>query len=394
MTSFLGGSPPSSARERKAVFPLKNLLFLHSASSDTPFENATWGARSCCSATAKGLLSSLPMNPRRSAEKTALICGIGGQDGAYLAAHLLDLGYTVIGTSRDAQASSFHSLKMLGISDRVIIESMSLVDFRSTMQTISQHDPDEIYNLAGQTSVRLSFNQPVETFESIVVGTVNLLEVIRILGKPIRFYNAGSSEMFGDTGDVPASERTVLRPCSPYGIAKATSFWQIAQYRQAYGIRACTGILFNHESPLRPERFVTQTIVAGACSIAAGTQRELVLGNLAVQRDWGWAPEYVVAMQKMLQIEPLEDLVIATGHTSSLEDFVAEVFLTLGLDWRRHVQLDSKLVRPSEILCGLADTKRASERLGWTAQYKMPDVARMMVEARLSQDIRSLRRAA
>ena len=163
--------------------------------------------------------------------KTALICGIGGQDGAYLAAHLLEQGYAVVGTSRDAQANRFESLARLGIRDRVTVESMTLVDFRSTMQAIARHEPDEIYNLAGQTSVGLSFDQPVETFESIIIGTVNLLETIRMLGKPIRLYNAGSSEMFGNTGDRAAGETTVLRPRSPYGIAKATSFWQIAQYR-------------------------------------------------------------------------------------------------------------------------------------------------------------------
>ena len=319
-------------------------------------------------------------------DRTALICGIGGQDGAYLAAHLLDLGYAVVGTSRDAQASSFESLSRLGIRDRVTVESMTLVDFRSTMQAISRHEPDEIYNLAGQTSVGLSFSQPVETFESIVVGTINLLEALRLLERPVRLYNAGSSEMFGNAGDEPASETTVLRPRSPYGIAKATSFWQIAQYREAYRIQAATGILFNHESPLRPERFVTQKIVAAACRIARGEQDSLRLGDLSVNRDWGWAPEYVVAMHRMLQQDDLEDFVIATGVTTSLEDFVAEAFRAVGLDWRRHVIRDPALVRPSEIAWGRADTRRASERLGWTAEYTMPTVVRMMVEARLARD--------
>lgn len=315
--------------------------------------------------------------------KTALICGIGGQDGAYLAAHLLARGYCVVGTSRDAQAGRFEGLRRLGILEHVTLESMAPVDFRSVMDVISRREPDEIYNLAGQSSVSLSFSQPVETFESIVVGVVNLLEAIRILNRRIRLYNAGSSEMFGDTGHGPACEGTVLRPCSPYGIAKATSFWQIAQYRQAYGIEACNGILFNHESPLRPERFVTQKIVAGACRIAAGEASSLALGDLSVQRDWGWAPEYVVAMHRMLQLEQLEDFVIATGMTSSLEDFVTQVFSAVGLDWRKHVVCDPKLTRPSEIAVGRADTTHASQKLGWTARYKMPDVARMMVEARL-----------
>jgi GDPmannose 4,6-dehydratase len=319
---------------------------------------------------------------RIECSKKALICGVGGQDGAYLARHLLSLGYQVIGTSRDAQANRFESLERLGIREQVIVESMSLVDFRSTMHVVARQQPDEIYNLAGQSSVGLSFDQPVETFESIVIGTVNLLESLRMLRHSARLYNAGSSEMFGDTGDQRASESTVLRPCSPYGIAKATAFWQIAQYRQAYGIHACTGILFNHESPLRPERFVTQKIVAGACRIADGKEQRLVLGDLSVQRDWGWAPEYVVAMHRMLQRESVEDFVIATGQTNSLEQFVAQVFAAVGLDWQRYVVRDPRLSRPSEITIGRADPARANMRLGWEARYTMPDVARMMVEAR------------
>ena len=340
-----------------------------------------------------GTMAPLTIQKPVSARK-ALICGMGGQDGSYLAAHLLDLGYTVVGTSRDAQASRFEGLVRLGIRDRVQVESMSLVDFRSTMQVLSRTQPDEVYNLAGQTSVGLSFNQPVETFESIVIGTVNLLEAIRMLGRPIRLYNAGSSEMFGNAGEQPAGETTVLRPCSPYGIAKATSFWQIAQYRQAYTIEACTGILFNHESPLRPERFVTQKIVAGACRVAAGEQDVLSLGDLSVRRDWGWAPEYVVAMHRMLQLDTLEDFVIATGQTTSLEDFVREVFASLGLDWRKHVVRDPALTRPSEILSGQADTSHATAQLGWTARSRMKDVARMMVEARLAAQAPAIRRAA
>jgi GDPmannose 4,6-dehydratase len=230
--------------------------------------------------------------------KTALITGVGGQDGSYLAAHLLAEGYKVVGTSRDAAADRFDGLRALGIRDEITIRSMSLVDFRSMIRVVAEEAPDEIYNLAGQTSVFVSFEQPVETFESIVVGVVNLLEAIRILKAPIRLYNAGSSEMFGNTGITPATEETSINPRSPYGIAKATSFWQVAQYREAYSLHACTGILFNHESPLRPERFVTQKIVAAACRIAAGEQQTLTLGDLTVQRDWGWAPEYVVAMHR------------------------------------------------------------------------------------------------
>lgn len=317
-----------------------------------------------------------------SRTRTALIIGVGGQDGAYLAQHLLSLGYRVVGTSRDAAASRFEGLSTLGIRDRVDVVSMSLVDFRSTMQVVSRVEPDEIYNLAGQTSVGLSFEQPVETFESIIVGTVNLLETIRMLDRPIRLYNAGSSEMFGNTGGAPAHEETILRPRSPYAIAKATSFWQVAQYREAYGIHAATGILFNHESPLRPERFVTQKVVASACRIAVGEQQTLTLGDLSIARDWGWAAEYVVAMQSMLSAAVPEDFVIATGHTASLEEFVAEVFAAVGLDWQQHVEHDPELRRPTEIAWGGGDPAKAADVLGWRATVRMPEVARRMVAAR------------
>jgi len=326
---------------------------------------------------------------------TALILGVGGQDGGYLAQHLLSLGYRVVGTSRDAAASRFDGLQMLGIRDQVDLVSMSLVDFRSTMQVISRVEPDEIYNLAGQTSVGLSFEQPVETFESIIVGTVNLLETIRMLNRPIRLYNAGSSEMFGNTGGEAANEETILRPRSPYAIAKATSFWQVAQYREAYGIHAATGILFNHESPLRPERFVTQKVVAAACRIATGEQQQLTLGDLSIARDWGWAPEYVVAMRRMLAADRPEDFVIATGYTATLEAFVAEVFAAVGLDWWQHVEHDPALRRPTEIDCGRGDPAKAAARLSWRATVRMPEVARRMVAARLANAAHAeVRRAA
>jgi GDPmannose 4,6-dehydratase len=233
--------------------------------------------------------------------KTALICGISGQDGAYLAQLLLSKGYNVCGTSRDAQVSSFSNLVKLGIRDRVKLESVALNDFRSVLQVLTKIQPDEVYNLAGQTSVSLSFEQPVETLESIATGTLNLLESMRFFNKPIKFYNAGSSECFGDTNGEAATESTPFRPRSPYAVAKAAAFWEVANYREAYNLFACSGILFNHESPLRPERFVTQKIVSTACRIAAGSSEKLLLGNIEIERDWGWAPEYVEAMYLMLQ---------------------------------------------------------------------------------------------
>ncbi|HEY9810710.1 MAG TPA: GDP-mannose 4,6-dehydratase [Halomicronema sp.] len=314
--------------------------------------------------------------------KKALICGISGQDGAYLAKLLLNQGYEVIGASRDAQISSFRNLLRLGIRDDIKLVSMSLTDFRSTLQVLSKVQPDEVYNLAGQSSVGLSFDLPVETLESVATGTLNLLEAIRFTGGKIKLYNASSSECFGDTGEQPADEMTPFRPRSPYAVAKATAFWELANYREAYGLFACSGILYNHESPLRPERFVTQKIVASACRIAGGSQEKLRLGNIAVKRDWGWAPEYVEAMYLMLQQETPDDYVIATGESYSLEDFVVQAFNCAGLNWQDHVMIDESLYRPTELAVGRANPAKAKEKLGWEAKYKMPDVVRMMVEAR------------
>ncbi|MGK7947313.1 MAG: GDP-mannose 4,6-dehydratase [Xenococcaceae cyanobacterium] len=313
--------------------------------------------------------------------KKALICGISGQDGSYLAKLLLEKGYIVCGTSRDAQVSSFRNLLRLGIREKVQCESLVPTDFRSVLQVISKVKPDEIYNLAGQTSVGLSFEQPVETLESIATGTLNFLEAIRFIGAPIRFYNAGSSECFGDIGDRPADENTPFRPRSPYAVAKSTAFWQVANYREAYNIFACSGILFNHESPLRPTRFVTQKIIAAAVAIAKGSQDKLHLGNISVKRDWGWAPEYVEAMYLMLQQDRPDDYVIATGKSYSLEEFVIEAFSCLGLNWQDHVVTDNSLLRPTDLAVSKGNPNKAKEKLGWQAKFKMPDVVRMMVEA-------------
>ena len=314
--------------------------------------------------------------------KKALICGISGQDGAYLAQLLLNRGYSVFGTSRDAQISSFQNLIRLGIKEQVKLGSMSLTDFRSVLQILTKVQPDEVYNLAGQTSVGLSFDQPVETLESIATGTLNLLEAIRFLGAKAKLYNAGSSECFGDTGDLAADELTPFRPRSPYAVAKAAAFWEVANYREAYGLFACSGILFNHESPLRPERFVTQKIVATACRIAQGSNEKLYLGNMSIQRDWGWAEEYVEAMYLMLQEEHPDDYAIATGQSTSLEKFVEIAFTSVNLDWRDYVIVDSSLFRPTDLAVGRANPHKAKTQLGWEAKYKMQDVVRMMVEAK------------
>lgn len=316
--------------------------------------------------------------------KTALIFGVSGQDGAYLAKLLLERNYSVHGTSRDAEISSFSSLAALGIKERVGLHSAVPTDFRSTFQVISRTAPDEIYNLSGQSSVGLSFQQPVETLESIAVGTLNIIECIRQLGRPIRFYNAGSSECFGDTGSKPANESTPFHPRSPYAVAKSAAFWEVANYRESYGLYACSGILFNHESPLRPQRFVTRKVTAAAIRIANGSNEKLVLGDLAICRDWGWAPEYVEAMWAMLQQEKPEDLVIATGVAHSLGEFVDAAFTALSLNWRDHVRTDPSLFRPSEIRCGFGDPSKAATTIGWKARTLMPEVVRLMVEAEIS----------
>lgn len=319
--------------------------------------------------------------------KKALICGISGQDGTYLAHFLLEKGYEVHGTSRDAQVSSFSNLNRLNIRDRIVLHSMALNDFRSVLQVINKVKPDEIYNLAGQTSVGLSFEQPVETMESISLGTLNLLEVIRFIDAPIKFYNAGSSECFGNTGDRTADETTAFSPRSPYAVAKAAAHWQVANYREAYNLFACSGILFNHESPLRPRRFVTQKVVTAAVEISQGRAERLRLGDISIRRDWGWAPEYVEAMYLMLQATQPEDYVIATGETRCLEDFVAEVFAYVGLDWKSHIEVDKSLFRPSEIAVNRGSPQKAHEKLGWLARRRMKDVAHGMVDAILCDTI-------
>ena len=313
----------------------------------------------------------------------ALICGISGQDGAYLARLLLEKGYEVVGSSRDAQISSFSNLGQLGIRNKVRLESMALNDFRSVLQVVSRTQPDEIYNLAGQSSVGLSFDQPVETLESILSATINLMEVIRFLDKPIRFYNAGSGECFGDTLKEAAHEETQFRPRSPYAVAKAAAFWQVSNYREAYGLFACTGILFNHESPLRPERFVTRKIIASACRIASGSKERLQLGNTTIQRDWGWAPEYVDAMWRMLQREKAEDFVIATGRSHALSEFAELAFRHFGLDWQNHTDIDPLIFRPTDIPYGCGDARKALLLTGWKAETDMAGVILKMIEAQL-----------
>ena len=325
-----------------------------------------------------------------TSKRRALICGVAGQDGSYLARLLLAKGYDVVGTSRDAVEARLGGLSALGISARVQVVSMAPNDFRSVLQTVVRTQPDEIYNLAGQSSVGLSFEQPVEAIESISLGTLNLLEVMRFVERPIRFYNAGSSECFGDTAGQPASEATPFRPRSPYAVAKACAHNLVTNYREAYRMHASTGILFNHESPLRPERFVTQKIVKSASRIARGSGETLLLGNVDIHRDWGWAPDYVEAMWRMVQLDVPQDFVVATGRTTSLEHFVERAFSHFGLDWRRHVRHEASLLRPSDIAHGAADPRLASKLLGWTASLDVDQVVAHMCNA--ATDVQSDRK--
>ncbi len=242
--------------------------------------------------------------------------------------------------------------------------------------------PQELYNLAGQTSVGLSFSLPVETFESISVGTLNVLECMRMLKLGIKFYNAGSSEAFGNTPD-GAQEDTLFQPRSPYATAKAAAHYSVANYREAYQLFCCTGILFNHESPLRPSRFVTKKIVSTAARIKKGSSEKLELGRIDIKRDWGWAPEYVEAMWLMLQQNHPDDYVIATGVSTSLQDYVSQVFECLGLNWRDFVTISPGLKRPSDIDISFGHAAKAEKILGWKPKVQLPEIISRMVEAEL-----------
>jgi GDPmannose 4,6-dehydratase len=314
--------------------------------------------------------------------KRALIFGVSGQDGAYLSRLLLDRGYDVHGASRDAESQSFRRLAALGIRDRITTHSAAARDFRELLQLIDGIRPDEIYNLAGQSSVAFSFSQPVETMDSIAQATLVMLEVIRYLKLPVRLYNSASSECFGEVAPGEASdESTPFFPRSPYATAKAAAHWTMANYREAYGIYACSGILFNHESPLRSERFVTKKIFAAAAGIAAGVRARLTLGRLDVSRDWGYAPEYVEAMWRMLQRDEPRDFVIATGESHTLEELTAAAFARFNLDWHDHVDVDPSLYRASEIAYSRGNPERSRRLLGWEATTRFDELVGILADA-------------
>ena len=316
--------------------------------------------------------------------KRALICGISGQDGTYLAKLLLDRGYEVWGSSRDAELATFNNLRHLGIYESVQLVSLNLRDVGSVLSLLRRIHPDQIFSLAGQSSVGLSFEQPVETIESIALGALSLLEAIRLSDLDIRLYNAGSTECFGDTGDMVANEKSPLNPCSPYAVAKASAYWTVTNYRQAYGMFACTGILSNHDSPLRPRRFVTRKIIYAVASLALGREVRLSLGNLNIERDWGWAPEYVEAIAAMLDQPSPTDYIIATGTSHTLQQFMETAFELVDNDWRAYVTIDEHLMRPTDILRNKVDPSKAAECLGWKATNRMKQVVSKMLEAEMA----------
>jgi len=317
---------------------------------------------------------------------TALILGASGQDGAYLAQLLIRRGLNVHGTSRDKEVSSYIGLRRLGIYDRVTLHSVVLSDFRSVVTVLNNVRPALIFNLAAQSSVGLSFEQPVETIDSIMHGTINVMEAMRFLSLDAKFYNSASSECFGNTSkERPADESTMFSPRSPYAVGKAAAFWAVANYREAYGLFVCNGLMFNHESPLRPPRYVTQKIVRGVVEIASGRASTLELGMLNCARDWGWAPEYVDAIVRILDLATPEDFVIATGETHTLEDFVAAAFACVGRNWRDHVIANLTLHRPIDILYSSGNPAKAARLLDWKAQKKMTDIVGLLVDAEMQR---------
>jgi len=324
------------------------------------------------------------------AGKRALITGITGQDGSYLAELLLSKGYEVHGIKR--RSSSFNTKRVDHlISDwhdrdaRLFLHFADLADATSLVKLLYRLAPDEIYHLGAQSHVRVSFDIPEYTGDITGLGTARLLDAVRESGIPARFYNAASSEIFGQAAERPQNETTPFRPRSPYGCAKLYSYWMTANARDGYGLFAVNGILFNHESPRRGEIFVSRKITRAVARILHGLQDKLYLGNLEAERDWGYAPEYVEGMWRMLQQDEPDDYVLATGETHSVEEFVGLAFAHAGLDWRRHVEVDPQYYRPTEIDYLLGDASKARRKLGWAPQTKFRDLVRIMVDADLRQ---------
>ena len=311
--------------------------------------------------------------------KRALITGITGQDGSYLAELLLEKGYRVHGLVR--RASSFNTSRIDHIRDRVTLHYGDLVDSSSLHAVLRESQPEVIYNLGAQSHVLISFETPEYTGDVNAAGVGRLLEAIRVSGRTPRYYQASTSELFGRADEVPQTERTRFHPRSPYACAKAYAFYMTQNYREAYGMYCCNGILFNHESPRRSENFVTRKITRAVGRIVAGTQRKLGLGNLEAKRDWGYAPDYVLGMWQMLQLEKPADFVLATGETHSVREFLARAFGRAGLDWRNYVETAERQIRPADVESLLGDASAAKRALSWEPKVRFEGLVDLMVDA-------------
>ena len=309
----------------------------------------------------------------------ALITGVTGQDGSYLAELLLDKGYQVAGMVRRSSTVSFERIAHL--MDRVEFVSGDLLDQLSMVQALRSFEPEEVYNLAAQSFVQTSFSQPVLTGETTALGVTRILDAVRLVDPSIRYYQASSSEMFGKVAEVPQTETTPFHPRSPYGVAKVYGHWITVNYRESYGLHASSGMLFNHESPRRGLEFVTRKISHGAARIALGRESELRLGNLDAKRDWGFAGDYVEAMWRMLQQDEPGDFVVCTGETHSVREFCQVAFGHLGLDWEAHVVVDEEFIRPAEVDLLVGDASRAAKVLGWSPTVDFEGLVTMMVDA-------------
>ena len=308
-----------------------------------------------------------------------MITGVTGQDGSYLAELLLDKGYQVAGMVRRSSTVSFERIAHL--MDRVKFVSGDLLDQLSMVEALRSFEPEEVYNLAAQSFVQTSFNQPVLTGETTALGVTRLLDAVRLVDPSIRYYQASSSEMFGKVAEVPQTETTPFHPRSPYGVAKVYGHWITVNYRESYGLHASSGMLFNHESPRRGLEFVTRKISHGAARIALGRESELRLGNLDAKRDWGFAGDYVEAMWRMLQQDEPGDFVVCTGETHSVREFCQVAFGHLGLDWEAHVVVDEEFIRPAEVDLLVGDASRAAKVLGWSPTVDFEGLVTMMVDA-------------
>ena len=317
-------------------------------------------------------------------QKKALITGITGQDGSYLAELLLAKGYQVFGLTRRTSTSNYDRIK--DIVDKITLVQGDLLDQHSLTMAIQDTQPDEVYNLAAQSFVPTSWNQPVLTGEFTALGVTRALEAVRLAKPDVRFYQASSSEMFGQVRETPQNENTPFYPRSPYGVAKAYGHWITVNYRESYNLFACSGILFNHESPRRGLEFVTRKITHAVARIKLGKQTTLKLGNLESKRDWGYAPEYVEAMWLMLQQDKAKDFVIGTGETHTVKEFVQAAFAVVDLDWEKYVELDKSFLRPAEVELLVADPSKAKKDLGWQHTTNYQQLAEIMVKADLERE--------